>query len=107
MSNSEYVVVFITTEAGEEAGLISKVLLEQRKAACVSIVDGVNSLFWWHDKIESASENLLIIKTRASLLEEIIQIVKEIHSNDVPEIIALPIIGGSRDYLDWVGKETL
>ncbi|MDD4923252.1 MAG: divalent-cation tolerance protein CutA [Dehalococcoidales bacterium] len=107
MPNSEYMVVFITTEAGEEAGLISKVLLEQRKAACISIVEGVNSMYWWQGKIDSASESLLIIKTRTSLLEEIIQIVKEIHSNDVPEIIALPIIGGSHDYLDWVGKETL
>jgi periplasmic divalent cation tolerance protein len=106
MSNSEYIVVFITTEAGEESALISKVLLEQRKAACVSIVKDVDSMYWWNDKIDSASENLLVIKTRAALLEEIIQIVKEIHTNDVPEIIALPIIGGNQDYLDWVGKET-
>ena len=107
MSNSEYVVVFITTGAGEEAALISKVLLEQRKAACISIVEGVNSLFWWQGKIDSANESLLIVKTRSSLLEEIVRIVKEIHSNDVPEIIALPVIGGSNDYLDWVGKETI
>ncbi len=107
MPNSEYIVVFVTTEAGEEAGLISKVLLEQRKAACISIVTGVNSMYRWQGKIESAHESLLVIKTRAALLDEIIRIVKEIHSNDVPEIIAFPIIGGSHDYLDWVGKETI
>jgi periplasmic divalent cation tolerance protein len=107
MSNSEYVVVFITAEAGEEAALISKVLLEQRKAACISIVAGVNSMYWWQGKIDSSHESLLIIKTRASLLEEIIRLVKEIHTNEVPEIIALPIVGGNRGYLDWVGKETL
>lgn len=107
MSNSEYVVVFITAKAGEEAGLISKVLLEQRKAACVSIVNDVDSSFRWQRRIDSKKENLLIVKTRKSQLEEIIRIVKEIHSDDVPEIIALPVIGGSRDYLDWVGKETL
>jgi periplasmic divalent cation tolerance protein len=107
MPNSEYIVVFITAKAGEEAALISKILLEQRKAACINIIEGVNSIYRWEGNIESASENLLIIKTRAALLDEIIRIVKEIHSDDVPEIIALPIIGGSRDYLDWVGKETL
>jgi periplasmic divalent cation tolerance protein len=107
MSNSEYVVVFVTAKAGEEAGLISKVLLEQRKAACINIIEGVNSTYRWNGNIESAHENLLIIKTRASLLDEIIRIVKELYSGDVPEIIALPVIGGSRDYLDWVGKETL
>ncbi len=107
MPNSEYIVVFITAKAGEEAALISKILLEQRKAACINIIEGANSIYRWEGNIESASENLLIIKTRAALLDEIIRIVKEIHSDDVPEIIALPIIGGSRDYLDWVGKETL
>jgi periplasmic divalent cation tolerance protein len=107
MPNSEYIVVFITAKAGEEAALISKILLEQRKAACINIIEGANSIYRWEGNIESACENLLIIKTRAALLDEIIRIVKEIHSDDVPEIIALPIIGGSRDYLDWVGKETL
>ena len=107
MSDSEYIVIFITTAAGEEAGLISKVLLEQRKAACINIVSGVSSMFWWQGKIESAAESLLVVKTKKSLLEEIIQIVKSIHTNDVPEIIALPIVGGNRDYLDWIGKEVL
>jgi periplasmic divalent cation tolerance protein len=94
----------ITTEAGEEARLISRVLLEQRLAACVSTVSGVSSLFRWQAKIESADESLLLVKTKASLVNDIVQTVKEIHSNDVPEIIALPIIDGSRDYLDWLDK---
>ena len=105
MSNSEHIVIFITTEDGEEAALISKMLLEQRKAACINIINGVNSMFRWQGKIDSASESLLVVKTRASLLKDVIRIVKEIHSNDVPEIIALPIIGGNRDYLEWVDKE--
>jgi periplasmic divalent cation tolerance protein len=94
----------ITTEAGEEARLISRVLLEQRLAACVNTVSGVSSLFRWQAKIESADESLLLVKTKASLVNDIVQTVKEIHSNDVPEIIALPIIDGSRDYLDWLDK---
>jgi periplasmic divalent cation tolerance protein len=105
VDDSKYVVLFITTEAGEEAQLMSRALLEQRKAACINIVPKVSSLFWWQGNIESAQESLLVVKTRASLLDEIVQLVKEIHSNDIPEIIALPIIGGNQDYLEWVGKE--
>ncbi|MAH39725.1 MAG: cytochrome C biogenesis protein CcdA [Dehalococcoidales bacterium] len=106
MEHPTYVILFITTADDEEAQLISRVLLEQRKAACVNIVPKVSSLFWWQGNIEQAEENLLVVKTRAELLDEIIKLVKEVHSNDVPEIIALPIVGGSQDYLEWVGEET-
>lgn len=105
MEQFTYVVLFITTADDEEAQLISRVLLEQRKAACISIVPKVNSLFWWQGNIEQAEESLLVVKTRAELLDEIVKLVKEIHSSDVPEIIALPIVGGSQDYLEWVGEE--
>ena len=81
---------------------ISKVLLEQKKAACVNIIARVNSLFWWEDKIDSEQESLLIVKTKASLLPEIVNLVKKVHSYDVPEIIALPIIGGNPDYFEWI-----
>jgi len=103
--NNDYVVLFITTGADEEAQLISRVLLEQRKAACVNIVPEVSSLFWWQGKIDSSRESLLVVKTRASLVDEIVQLVKSVHSSEVPEVIALPIVGGSRDYLDWIEKE--
>lgn len=73
-----------------------------RKAACVNIVPGVDSSFRWQGKLDSAQESLLIIKTRASLLPEIIEMVKSAHSYSVPEIIALPIIGGNQDYLNWI-----
>ena len=66
---------------------------------------GVSSLFWWRDKVDSAQENLLIIKTKASRLSEIVTLVRQIHSYDVPEIIALPIVGGNHDYLEWVDRE--
>jgi periplasmic divalent cation tolerance protein len=104
--NTEHIVVFITVTDLEEARLISRVLLKQRKAACINILPGVNSLFWWQEKIDSAEESLLVIKTRFTLLDEIIQLVKEIHSYDVPEIIALPIIDGNKDYLEWIDSET-
>ncbi|HEY92669.1 MAG TPA: divalent-cation tolerance protein CutA [Dehalococcoidia bacterium] len=105
MEEFTYIVLFITTATTNEAQRISKVLLEQRKVACVNIVPRVNSLFWWENKLDLAHESLLIVKTKASLLNEVIRVVREIHSYDIPEIIALPIIGGNQDYLEWIGKE--
>ncbi len=104
MEEPKYIVVFITTGGTEEAQRISRILLEQRKVACVNIIPKVDSLFWWEDKLDSAQENLLIAKTKASLLPEIINLVKKTHSYDVPEIIALPIVGGNQDYLEWIEK---
>lgn len=98
------VVVLITAGTEEEANKIASVLLNQRKAACVNIMPRINSFFWWQNKLDSAQESLLLVKTEASLLNEIVRLVREIHSYEIPEIIALPIIGGNRDYLEWVGK---
>jgi len=105
MEELAYVVLLITASNIEEANKIAEVLLNQRKAACVNIVPEVSSLFWWQDKLDSAQESLLIVKTKASLLPEVISLVKGVHSYDVPEIIALPIVGGNQDYLEWIDKE--
>ena len=105
MEEDAKVVILITTGTEEEAHKIAKVLLNQKKVACVNIVPRVNSLFWWEGKIDSDQESLLIIKTNASLLNEIVNLVREVHSYDVPEIIALPIVGGNQDYLEWIDKE--
>ena len=99
------IVIFVTTETNEEARSIARLLLDRRKAACVNIVPKVDSAFWWQGKLESAQENLLIIKTAATLLPDIIELVKSIHSYEVPEIIAMPIIGGNDDYLKWIDGE--
>jgi len=98
MKESSQVVILITTATEEEARSIAGLLLNQRKAACVNIVPRVDSLFRWQGKLDSAKESLLIIKTRASLLPEIVEMVKKAHSYELPEIIALPIINGSEDY---------
>ena len=102
MKESAYIVIFITVEHNEEAQHIVRVLLEQKKAACINIIPKVDSRFWWEGKIDSAEESLLIVKSKASLLPEIIRLVKGIHSNTVPEIIAMPISGGNEDYLQWI-----
>jgi periplasmic divalent cation tolerance protein len=105
MSDATYTVVFITTSSETEARRISEALLTQRKAACVNIIPRVNSSFWWQGKLESAEESLLIVKTKASLVDEVMASVRENHSYTVPEIIALPILAGNPDYLEWIEKE--
>lgn len=105
MTETSSIVVFVTASTEEEARRIAELLLDQRKAACVNIVPRVDSLFWWQGKLDSAQESLLIIKTKASLLPEIVNLVKGVHSYEVPEIIAMPIIGGNEDYLKWLNSE--
>ena len=105
MENDQKVVIFITAGTDEEANRLAEVLLKQRKAACVNIVPKVSSHFWWEGHLDSDQESLLIVKAKASLLDEIVALVKEVHTYDVPEVIALPIIGGNPDYLEWIGKE--
>lgn len=105
MNEPSEVVIFVTVAAEEEAREIAERLLNQRKVACVNVVPKVDSMFWWQGNIETEQEKLLIIKTKASLLPEVVRIVKEVHSYEVPEIIALPIIGGNEDYLKWIHSE--
>ena len=102
MKEADKIVALITTSSEEEARKIAELLVNEKKAACVSIVPGVDSVFWWEDKLDSARESLLLVKTRASLFPEIVELVKRMHSYEVPEIIPLPIISCSEDYLKWL-----
>ncbi len=106
MAEFNHVVMFVTAGTREEAEVIADVLLEQNKAACVNIVPAVDSHFRWEGELKTEQEALLIIKTRASLVEEVTSLVKAVHSYDVPEVIALPIIGGNPEYLAWLDTET-
>ncbi len=105
LSPTDYLVVFITTTSFEEAELIAGALLEERKIACAGIVREVSSRFWWQGSINSAKESLIVAKTRSSELNAVIGIVKKLHSYQVPEVIALPIIYGNPDYLAWLNQE--
>ena len=100
----DFCVVFVTASGPTEAEKISKALLKEKLAACVNIVRGVRSRYWWKGKIEKASESLIMIKTRKSKVPRLIRKVKKIHSYAVPEVIALPILQGNSDYLLWVGQ---
>lgn len=105
MNSTDKIVVLVTTDSEDEAKKIADILVQKRKAACVNIMSKVDSTFWWQGKIDSANECLLIVKSKASLLSQIIDSIKEVHSNEVPEIIALPIVGGNNDYLKWIDGE--
>jgi periplasmic divalent cation tolerance protein len=100
-----FAVVLVTASGLEEGNKITSIILEKRLAACVNIVPKISSLFWWQGKIDAADEVLLIIKTRASRVRDIIDAVKGVHSYSVPEVIALPVMAGHTDYLDWIAGE--
>lgn len=101
-----YVQMITTVEKEEDARRISDHLIEERLAACVQIVGPITSNYRWKGRIETVSERLLLIKTRKSLCKKAEKAIRALHPYEVPEIIALPIIAGSRDYLEWIGKET-
>jgi len=96
------IVIFSTCANRKEALRIAQSLVKNKLAACVNIVDKIESLFWWEGKVDRSREVLLIIKSRQSKLTGIIKSVKALHSYEVPEIIALPITGGYKPYLNWI-----
>lgn len=106
MAEFEHVLVLVTVGGEAEARRIADGLLKERKAACVNIVKGVESRFWWRGKLDAATECLLLVKTRAELVEQVVKLVRQMHSYELPEIIALPILGGHAAYLKWIDEET-
>jgi periplasmic divalent cation tolerance protein len=103
---TEYITVFITAPNEEEASKISRTIVEERLAACVNIIRSVRSIYRWQGSVEDESEVLMVVKTKRTLFDRLQKRVKELHSYEVPEIIGLPVIEGSKDYLDWLGQET-
>jgi len=99
-------IVLTTTGTQEEARKIAYALVERRLAACVNLVPHLESIYRWQDKVESAQEWLLLIKTQADLFERVRDAVKELHSYDLPECVMLEVGAGSREYLDWIAKNT-
>ena len=94
----------VTCASREEARKISSRLLEKRLVACANILPNIESRFWWKGKLDSAAELLLTMKTARSNFKKIETEIKRLHSYEVPEIIAIPIVAGSRDYLDWISQ---
>jgi len=97
-----YNIVIMTASSREEAVKIIRTLLEERLIACGNVIDSVSSFFWWKGKIEEEKEALVIMKSHGNLFKKLSKRVQELHSYDVPEILALPILDGSASYLDWM-----
>lgn len=102
----EAIVVYITAPKEDEAARIAKTIVEEGLAGCVNIIRGIRSIYSWQGKIEDEPEVLMIVKTKKDLFEPLSKKVKELHSYTVPEIIALPIIEGNKDYLRWLKEVT-
>ena len=97
-------VVMVTAPSKKEAGRLANTLLKERLAACVNIVSGIHSRYWWKGKIESSSEILLLIKTTEKVFPKLSKRVQALHSYDVPEVLGIPVKRGSPSYLRWLNK---
>jgi uncharacterized protein involved in tolerance to divalent cations len=102
MSGSEVVVVLVTVPSVEAADRIARPLVEERLAACVNVVGPIRSVYRWEGAVREDQEQLLVVKTRRRLLERVDARVRELHDYDVPEVVALPVVGGSTAYLAWL-----
>jgi periplasmic divalent cation tolerance protein len=102
---TDYGVVLVTTNSEAEAEKLATALVTEKFAACVSVLP-VRSVYTWEGELCKEQEWQLVIKTDLSQFEKLAARVKELHSYDVPEIIALPIVAGSQPYLDWIGENT-
>jgi periplasmic divalent cation tolerance protein len=105
-SNPQVVLIYTTYPSLADAERIGKSLLEKRLAACVNILPGMISHYWWQGAIERGEEVVMMIKTRASLAEAVRAEVKALHSYTAPAILVLPVVGGEPGYLNWLMEET-
>lgn len=94
-----------TTDSKEDATRIADVLVRRRLAGCVQVIGPITSTYWWNDAVETAEEWLCLIKTAGGRYEELERAIREVHSYDVPEILAMPVVAGNGDYLSWLTQE--
>lgn len=99
---TDYIQIITTTEKKEDAEKIARALLEQKLAGCVQIVGPITSMYWWKDAIETAGEWLCLIKTSAALYTAVEKAIKAVHPYEVPEILAMAVVEGNQNYLDWL-----
>ena len=104
---SKTIVIFVTASSIEEARKIGQKLVEEGCVACCNIIQLIESIFKWQGKLNNEREVLMILKTKEDLFNMVEKRVKELHSYEVPEIIAIPITQGSKSYLDWIIQETV
>jgi len=101
---TDKIVILSTCANEEEAARLARALVEARVAACVNIVPSVRSVYRWKGAVEDAAECLLIIKSSRSLFDALRAVLEKLHPYELPEIVALPIVEGSPNYLNWLGE---
>ena len=106
MPTDDYIIVLTTCNSSEVASSIAKSLVGSQLAACVNIINGIESVYQWQGKIERDKELLLVIKTRQSLYSQLEQKIQELHDYELPEIIAVPVETGEKNYLNWIQSAT-
>lgn len=99
-------IVYMTAETLEQAREIGRGLVEARLAACVNIIDGMTSMYWWQGKVEEGTETVMIAKTQTNLVDRLTTKVRELHSYGCPCVVSVPIDGGNPEFLDWIRAET-
>jgi periplasmic divalent cation tolerance protein len=102
---TDKIVVLSTCVSVKEANRIATELVEKKLAACVNLVSGVRSVYRWKNKIEKSQEVLLVIKTSRALFENVRSAIEKVHSYELPEVIALPVVDGAEPYLEWMDRE--
>lgn len=100
-----FALIYITTSSEEESSMIGHELVSERLVACANVVSEIKSFYWWQGNLEKDQESVLLVKSLVSKVDEIIKRVKELHGYENPCVVALPIINGSEDYLNWIKEE--
>jgi len=102
---TDKIVVLSACASVEEGNRIARELVEKRLAACVNLVNGVQSVYRWKNGVEESQEVLLVIKTTRALFENVRGQIEKMHSYELPEVIALPVVDGAEQYLEWIDRE--
>jgi periplasmic divalent cation tolerance protein len=106
LTEGEPRVVLITAPDADTGAALARALVDERLAACVNLVPGIRSIYRWEGRVEEASEVLMVVKTEAARCGALAARVSALHPYDVPEVVELPVAGGSAAYLDWVRAES-
>ncbi|MBP7652256.1 divalent-cation tolerance protein CutA [Candidatus Dependentiae bacterium] len=104
---TEYLKVITTIDSKEKAVDLCKKIVELRLVSCAQILGPIQSIYWWQDKVDNSEEYYCVFKTKSSLYPQLEDYIKKNHNYQVPEIIAVPIIFGSKEYLNWISNETV
>ena len=106
IDTKDILIVIVTTPTKEEAEKISDTVVRARQAACATIIPLVHSTYWWDGKVMNDQETMIFLKTTGGKFQSLQDTIKNIHTNQVPEIIAIPVTNGLPQYIDWVLNET-